>query len=261
MELLKATPEWNAFAQTKADDMAAAATAVKESGQTLALSEDQQQTLSEVRQHLQSEGITLMAVRSSSPEEDLEGASFAGIYETVLGVVDDGLEAAIRTCFTSALDERVVAYKLRSGFDPLDPKIAVIIQKQIASEVSGVAFSLNPLNNCYDQCVINASLGLGETVVDGTITPDQWVVDKVTNAILEKTPGKKGVAVYLKADGGTETRTPEAPMALCLSDEQALAITELTARVEVEYGKPVDIEWTYEGEQLSLLQARPITTY
>ena len=85
----------------------------------------------------------------------------------------------------------MVAYKQISGFDPLDPKIAVIIQKQVASDVSGVAFSLNPMNNSYDQCVINANYGLGETVVDGTITPDQWVVDKITNQILENTNGKK----------------------------------------------------------------------
>ena len=261
MERLKVSPEWKAFAQTKADDVAAAATAVKDSAQTLTFSEDQQQTLSEVRQHLQTEGITLMAVRSSSPEEDLEGASFAGIYETLLGVTDDGLEAAIKTCFASALDERVVAYKQRRGFDPLDPKIAVIIQKQIASEVAGVAFSLNPVNNRYDECVINANFGLGETVVDGAITPDQFVVDKVTNVILEKTPGQKDVATYLKADGGTESRAPDSPSQYCLADNQILAVAALTTEVEAEYGKPMDIEWAYEGGQLYLLQARPITAY
>ena len=261
MEELKAGPEWKVFSQTKADDMAVAAATVKNSAQTLTFSEDQQQTLSEVRQYLQTEGITMMAVRSSSPEEDLEGASFAGIYETVLGVIDDGLEAAIKICFTSALDVRVVAYKQKSGFDPLDPRIAVVIQKQIAADVSGVAFSLNPVNNSYDQCVINANFGLGETVVDGAVTPNQWVVDKVTKVILEKSPGNKTTAVYLKADGGTEPRAPESPTSPCLSDEQALAITELTARVEAEYGKPIDIEWTYEGGQLYLLQARPITSY
>jgi pyruvate,water dikinase len=261
MERLKASPEWKAFAQTKTDDMVAAATAVKNSAQTLTFSEDQQQTLSEVRQHLQTEGTTLMAVRSSSPEEDLEGASFAGIYETVLGVTEGNLEAAIKTCFSSALDERVVAYKQKRGFDPLDPKIALIIQKQIASEVSGVAFSLNPVTNCYDECVINANFGLGVTVVEGTITPDQFIVDKVTNVILEKTPGQKDVAIYLKADGGTESKALDSPSEFCLSDEQLLAVTSLAAQVEAEYGKPMDIEWAYEGGQLYLLQARPITTY
>jgi len=261
MKLLKATSEWKAFAQAKDDGMAAAARAVKHSCQTLAFSEDQGQALAEVRQYLQKEGLKLMAVRSSSPEEDLEGASFAGIYETVLGVTDGDLEDAIKVCFASALDERVVAYKKQSGFDPLDPKIAVIIQKQIKSEVSGVAFSLNPVNNSYDQCMINANFGLGETVVDGTITPDQAVVDKVTNTIMEKTPGKKDVAIYLKADGGTESREPDSLLEFCLADDQILAVTALTTQVEAAYGKPMDIEWAYEGEQLYLLQARPITAY
>jgi len=261
MEQVKTTSVWNVYTQAKDDGMVAAANAVKHSCQTLAFTDDQQQTLVEVRQDLQAKGITLMAVRSSSPEEDMEGASFAGIYETVLGVTDGDLEAAIKTCFASALDERVVAYKQMNGFDPLDPKIAVVIQEQIASEVSGVAFSLNPVNNSYDQCVINANFGLGVTVVDGTITPDQAVVDKVTNTILEKTSGKKNVAIYLKVDGGTKSRQPESPSEFCLSDDQILVVTALTTRIEAEYGKPMDIEWAYDGEQLYLFQARPITTY
>ncbi len=261
MNQLKATAEWKAFTQSQDGAMMAAATAVKTFCQTLTFTESQRQTLIEIRQYLQSESIALMAVRSSSPEEDMEGASFAGIYETVLGVTNENLENAIKTCFASALDKRVVAYKQKSGFDPLDPKIAVIIQKQIASDASGVAFSLNPVNNAYDQCVINANFGLGETVVDGTVTPDEAVVDKVTNTILEKTSGKKDVAIYLKADGGTESKQPDSPSEFCISDDQILDITSLTAQIEAEYGKPMDIEWAYEDEQLYLLQARPITAY
>jgi pyruvate,water dikinase len=261
LEQLKTTPEWNVFTQAKDDGMTTAAMAVKNSCQALAFIAEQQKILAEVRQYLQSEGIMLMAVRSSSPEEDMEGASFAGIYETVLGATDANLENAIKTCFASALDERVVAYKQQSGFDPLDPKIAIIIQKQIASDASGVAFSLNPVNNSYDQCVINANFGLGETVVDGTVTPDEAVVDKVTNTILKKSPGNKDVAFFLKADGGTQSETPDSPSDFCLTDDQILAVTALTTQIEAEYGKPMDIEWAYEDGQLYLLQARPITTY
>lgn len=261
MTQIKATPEWETFTQSGDDERAAAAPDVKAACRTLALTDDQQRALTEVRQYFQAQGITLLAVRSSSPEEDLEGASFAGIYETVLGVTDCALEEAIKTCFASALDERVVAYKQARGFDPLDPKIAVVIQKQIASEVSGVAFSLNPVNNCYDECVINANFGLGATVVDGTITPDHFVVDKVTHSILEKAPGRKDVALYLRETGGTESKTRDTPSEFCLSDAQILAVTTLTTKVEAEYSKPMDIEWAYEGGQLYLLQARPITTY
>ncbi|MGV7229631.1 MAG: PEP/pyruvate-binding domain-containing protein [Nitrospirales bacterium] len=261
MNQLKSAPEWKEFSQAADDDRVAAATAVKKLCQTLTFSAKQKQLLTEVRQYLQTEGITLMAVRSSSPEEDMEGTSFAGIYETVLGVTDSDLEAAIKTCFASALDERVVAYKQKSGFDPLDPKIAAIIQKQIASEASGVAFSLNPVNNSYDQCVINANFGLGETVVDGTVTPDEAIVDKVTKTILKKSLGIKDIAVYLEANGSIKSESPASPSEFCISDDQIVAISKLTTRIETEYGKPMDIEWAYESGQLYLLQARPITTY
>ncbi|MHA2294376.1 MAG: PEP/pyruvate-binding domain-containing protein [Candidatus Hodarchaeales archaeon] len=261
IDQIKTMPTWQAFTKATGDGILGVVKAVKKSCQTLAFSEAQQQAVSDVRKFLQSENTPLVAVRSSSPEEDLEGASFAGIYETVLGVTDSALEEAIKTCFASTLDERVVAYKQQHGYDPFDPKIAVIIQKQVVSEVSGVAFSLNPVTNSYDDCVINANFGLGETVVDGTVTPDQFTVDKVKNKILEKVTGKKDVSHHVKAGGGTETRTSAYPSVLCLTDDQVLAITSLTSHIETEYGKPMDIEWAYEEGQLYLLQARPITGY
>ena len=258
---IKSTSEWQSLTQAKGDALIAAANNIKKICQKLEFTEDQKQALLEVREFLRSEEISLMAVRSSSPEEDLEGASFAGIYETVLGVNDSNLEEAINTCFTSALDARVFAYKEKNGFDLYDPKIAVVLQKQIASDISGVAFSLNPVSNDYDEAVINANFGLGVTVVDGTVTPDQFIVDKVTGTIIEKTAGKKDIAIYLKADGGTETKNISDPTNICLSDEQIVAITSLVTKIETEYNMPMDIEWAYEGENLYLLQARPITTY
>jgi phosphoenolpyruvate synthase/pyruvate phosphate dikinase len=97
------------------------------------------------------------AVRSSSPEEDLAGASFAGLYETVLGVDSGSLSDAIRTCFCSCLDERVLLYKAGMNFESLAPAIAVVVQRLVASDISGVAFSLNPLTNDFDEILINAS--------------------------------------------------------------------------------------------------------
>jgi pyruvate,water dikinase len=261
IEQIKSTSEWHSLTQTKGDALSAAADNIKRISQALEFTGDQKQALSDVRKFLQSEEISLMAVRSSSPEEDLEGASFAGIYETVLGVKDGNLEEAIKTCFASTFDARVFAYKEKNGFDPYDPKIAVVIQKQIKSDISGVAFSLNPVSNDYDEAVINANFGLGVTVVDGTVTPDQFIVDKVTSTILEKTAGKKDFAVYLKSDGGTETKNLADPSKICLSNEQIVAITSLVTKIETEYDKPMDIEWAYEGGTLYLLQARPITGY
>ena len=109
----------------------------------------------------------MYSVRSSSPEEDMQGASFAGMYETYLGVTTDRIEARIRDVFVSCIDFRVVAYKRQKGFDHTRYAIAVVVMTQIRSDSAGVAFSLNPLNNCYDEVVINANFGLGESVVSG----------------------------------------------------------------------------------------------
>ncbi|MHA1490507.1 MAG: PEP/pyruvate-binding domain-containing protein, partial [Promethearchaeota archaeon] len=261
IEHVKSTSEWQSLTQSKGDDLSAAANGIKKISQTLEFNEEQKQALLKVREFLRLKEISLMAVRSSSPEEDLEGASFAGIYETVLGVNEGKLDEAIKTCFASAFDGRVLTYKEKNGFDSYDPKIAVVIQKQIASEISGVAFSLNPVSNDYDEAVINGNFGLGVTVVDGMVTPDQFIVDKVTSTIIEKTAGKKDIAVYLNAEGGTETKNLTDPTKICLSDEQIIGITSLVSQIETKYDRPMDIEWAYEGDTLYLLQARPITTY
>ena len=206
-------------------------------------------------------GGVFFAVRSSSPEEDLEGASFAGGYETVLGVKPDGILDAVRRAFASCFGERVVVYKREHGFNVTQPYIAVVVQQQIASETAGVAFSLNPINNDYDEIVINANFGLGESVVSGQVSPDTFVVDKVKRVILESKAGKKETAIWLGENGGTYEKPVSDHARLCLTDTQALQVADLTTQVEHLYGKPMDIEWTFSGKQLYLLQARPITTY
>ena len=195
------------------------------------------------------------------PEEDLEGSSFAGGYETTLGVTRGTLQAAILHSFTSVFDERIVKYKMQHGLATDDPRIAVVVQRQIASDVSGVAFSLNPQNNCFDEAVINANFGLGETVVAGVVTPDTYVVDKVTLKLIDKSIANKSHALHLENGGGTRERANERPDAPCLTDAQAIDVAQLAARAEYHYGKPMDIEWAIEDGTLHLLQSRPITTY
>lgn len=201
------------------------------------------------------------AVRSSSPEEDLEGASFAGVYETYLGVDRRTIVDALRKAFASAFDERVFVYKIQHGFDPESPKIAVVVQQQIAAQSAGVGFSLNPLNNDYDEAVINANRGLGESVVSGMVTTDQFVINKVDRTIVERQLGGKERAVYLDDRGGTVEREGVDRGSFCIDDEQALDITEMLVRIESIYEMPVDTEWAIADERLYLLQARPITAY
>lgn len=202
----------------------------------------------------------LYAVRSSSPEEDLAGASFAGGYETILGVNESGIFDVVKKAFISCMDERVFFYKYQNDFDTSVLRIAVVIQEQIASEVSGVGFSLNPLNNCFDEVVINANTGLGESVVSGMITPDEFIVDKSSRSIMERKIGTKEQSIVLDGRGGTMVvdGLKEEP---ALKDAQILELADLTIKVEEYYGMPMDIEWAYYENTLYLLQARPITTY
>ena len=259
LDEVQAGSAWQAFLDSGDDDTRAACDGVKAACTSLALTDEQQAALGEALGTLNAEHC--FAVRSSSPEEDLAGTSFAGGYETTLGVTPDTLEEALRTSFTSVFDERIVAYKRQHGMATDDPRIAVIVQEQVPSEVSGVAFSLNPQNNCYDEAVINANFGLGETVVNGHVTPDTYVVEKVRGEILERGIASKSHAAWLVNGGGTEERDNGDPQAASLTDEQALAVAELAADAEEHYGAPMDIEWAIHDSTLYLLQSRPITAY
>lgn len=219
------------------------------------------------QQRVMNEALALLgeskffAVRSSSPEEDQSGNSFAGMYATRLGVKLTDLQAGIRWVFSSLLDFRLMAYKNQVGIEFEDASIAVIVQVQLDSEISGIGFSLNPQNNAYDEAVINASFGLGEAIVSGIVTPDIYIVDKVESMVIKKTVNQKENGVWLHADGGIDQGPCENPKAQALSDQKIVAVAKLIGRCESYYGVPVDIEWAYEKNELYLLQVRPITTY
>jgi pyruvate,water dikinase len=203
----------------------------------------------------------MFAVRSSSPDEDLAGASFAGGYETFLGVTRETLLEAVQGAFASAFDERVFVYKQQQGFAVEQPRIAVVVQLQVASDIAGVGFTLNPINNDYDEAVIDANWGLGESVVSGMVTSDNFVVNKVSKTIIEKTLGSKEAAVWLMPDGGIEEQPGQKTDEFCLTDAQALEIGDLLSQIEELYQQPTDIEWAFAGGKLYMLQARPITTH
>ncbi|MGV8906078.1 MAG: PEP/pyruvate-binding domain-containing protein [Acetobacterium sp.] len=204
---------------------------------------------------------SVFAVRSSSPEEDLRDTSFAGMYDTILGVTYKTLEISIVTAFTSMFDIRVVEYKKLNNKMIDDPLIAVIVQKQIASEISGIAFSINPNNNCFDEAMISASFGLGETIVSGQVTPDTYIVEKVKSIIIEKNIAAKIQGLWLLENGGTITKKNRNPQAQALNDEQILSVSDLVSECEKYYGQPIDAEWAISQGKLYLLQARPITAY
>ena len=206
----------------------------------------------------------LYAVRSSSPEEDLSGASFAGNYETYLGIKFDSIEEYALKSFISCLDYRVFKYKLEKGFSVSEIKIAIVVMKQINSDVSGVGFSINPINNDYDEAVINSNFGLGESVVGGIITPDEFIVNKISKKIISQKLGSKEKIVKLN-DNKNETsvieQTEEKKKELSLTKELILQLVENIINIEKHYKIPIDIEFGIENNILYILQARPITTY
>ena len=159
-EAIKATPEW---AAVLANPTKETCDRVKALAALMTLTQDQDAALDRELRTLGDDAV--FAVRSSSPEEDLSGTSFAGMYETFLGTSRDRLASVIAQAYASIFDIRVMSYKAQHGIALQGTAISVIVQHQIASDVSGVGFSLNPMNNCYDEAVIDASFGLGLSLI------------------------------------------------------------------------------------------------
>jgi len=192
----------------------------------------------------------LYAVRSSSPEEDLFGASFAGNYETYLGIQFESLEKYTLKSFISCLDFRVMKYKSEKGFDVADFKIAIVIMKQINSDVSGVGFSINPINNDYDEVVVTSNFGLGESVVGGIVTPDEYIVNKLSKKIVSTKLGTKDKVVKLNT-GKDETsvlnQKEENKKLSSLNEDILLQIVDNIIQIEKHYEIPIDIEFGVEN--------------
>lgn len=208
---------------------------------------------------------TYVAVRSSGTAEDLEGASFAGLHDTYLDILGvENLIDAVKRCWASLWTGRATFYRHSQGFDHFTSSIAVVVQTMVESEISGVMFTGNPMNTATDQILINASWGLGEAIVSGIVTPDEYIVRHQGPAILEKSLGSKEVTIsrdVKKGNGIVEEETEKSLREkFTLSDKQALELSSIGLRIQESYGDfPQDIEWAYRDGQFYLLQARPIT--
>lgn len=204
-----------------------------------------------------------VAVRSSANAEDLPFASFAGQQDTFLNVVGpEQVLDAVRRCWASLWTDRAVSYRAAGGIDHRGVRLAVVVQRMIASETAGVMFTADPVTGRRTETVIDASPGLGEAVVSGSVNPDHFVVDAVTSAVIESRLGDKRHMVRPVAGGGTvEVPLDDGSDRACLSDQQVKALVELGRRVTAHYGAPQDTEWAIdERGDLWLTQARPITT-
>jgi pyruvate,water dikinase len=241
---LKDSHLWEKFLVAKEKEIEHACRELKHAAAHFHLTAEQKEILESALQKFDAD--ELFAVRSSSPHEDLEGASFAGGYETILGESRKTVENAIQQCFQSLFDYRVIVYMRANCFDATDLKIPVVLQKQVASDISGVGLSLNPVTNNFDEAVFNANWGLGETVVSGVITPDTFIVDKVSGIVRDSTVGGKAFSIWLNFHGGTDKKENFRSNEKTLSDVQLIELTQLVKKVESIYGKPMDIEWAFE---------------
>jgi len=203
-----------------------------------------------------------VAVRSSATAEDLPDSSFAGQQETFLNVREQDLIRRVKECWASLFTQRAIYYRQQRGFPHADVDIAVVVQRMVDAEKSGVMFTSHPSTG-DPQITIEAAWGLGEAVVSGTVSPDNYVYDRERGAVDEVTVADKKVEMVKDAETG-ETVTLEVDEerrnARVLSDAEIGELVELGKRVEDHYGTPQDVEWAiYDGE-IYMLQSRPITT-
>ena len=196
-----------------------------------------------------------VAVRSSATAEDLAEASFAGQQDTFLNVTPDELLDALKACWASLWSERAIAYRQTQDIADEGLAMAVVIQEMCEAEVSGVLFTVGPFNR--NLSVIESNWGLGESVVSGAITPDNFHVSRETGEVLEKSVATKREMVTA---AGVSEVSPAQQDVPSLTDAQLKELTKLGLRVENHYGQPMDIEWALADGQFALLQARYITT-
>ncbi len=225
--------------------------------------------------------ITDVAVRSSATAEDLPDASFAGQQETYLNVRGPApLMNAVRNCFASIFTDRAISYRQSFGYDHFSIGLSVCIQKMVRSDLgaSGVAFSLDTESGFKDVVVINASFGLGELIVQGSVSPDEYLVfkpglEKGFSSIIEKKLGKKDLMMVYgdNPDERVKIIHVEKPLQhrYCLKDERILQLAKWVTKIEAYYSQlkgywcPMDVEWAVDGlsKELFIVQARPETIH
>ena len=207
-------------------------------------------------------GAGAVAVRSSATAEDLPEAAFAGQQETFLGINDESaLLAAVRRCWASLWSDPAIAYRRHHGMAAMPVKLAVIVQRLVPADAAGVLFTANPITGARDETVIEASVGLGEAVVSGIVTPDHYTLRYWRHRwrIAARSLGRRETEIRLSAGEGTKQIAGSPTTAPALPDEALLQLARMGASIARRFGRPQDIEWAWANEKLFILQSRPIT--
>lgn len=223
-----------------------------------AIPDELQNEIKEAYHRLSGTHDVLVAVRSSATAEDLPNASFAGQQETYLNVkgVEELIES-VRKCWASLFEARAIFYRADMGFDHFKVGLAAVVQKMVESESSGIMFTIDPITNDENKITIESIFGLGQPIVSGEITPDQYLLDKKSLKIVKKHVViqdwqliKSGKVKISKAYQDHQK----------ISDEKIKELGDYGRQIETHYGKPQDIEWAMYDHKINIVQARPVTT-
>jgi pyruvate,water dikinase len=207
-----------------------------------------------------------VAVRSSATTEDATDASFAGLQDTYLWIQETKqVLDKLRSCWASLYSVESISYRRRRGFPEKSVAMAVVIQTMVDARTAGVMFTRSPTTGDPSVITIEGAWGLGSAVVGGEVTPDRWVIGKITGEIPVREISAKLIQHVPAASGGTETVpvAEELQRVACMSDEELQALRAIARKVEKHYGRAQDIEWAIDrhNQQVFLLQSRPETVW
>jgi pyruvate, water dikinase len=197
-----------------------------------------------------------VAVRSSATAEDGQDHAWAGQLDSFLNTTEKDLLNKVQRCWASLFTPRAIFYRFEKGLDTTKISVAVVVQKMVESEISGIAFSVHPVTQDYNQLIIEAGCGLGEAIVSGQITPDSYVVDKIPRKIVDINISEQERGLYKIDGGGNEWKDIPASLGARqkLSEAQILELSEIILGIEKHYGFPCDIEWAFENVEFYIVQ-------
>lgn len=221
-----------------------------------------QDIAAEIQKSFQELKAKYVAVRSSATAEDSASAAWAGQLESYLNTTEETLLENVKKCWASLFTPRAIFYRFEKDLHKQKISVAVVVQKMVESEKSGIAFSVHPVTQDKNQLIIEAGFGLGEAIVSGQITPDSYVVEKQPRRIIDKNVQTQAKGLYRAKNGGNEwcDITKEQGEKQVLSYDEILGLSELVIKIENHYEFPCDIEWAFENEKFYIVQSRPITT-
>lgn len=220
----------------------------------------------EIKSHFKKLGAEFVAVRSSATAEDSSSAAWAGQLDTFLNTTENELIKNVQRCWASLFTPRAIFYRFEKGLHKTDISVAVVVQKMIESEVSGIAFSVHPVTEDCNQLIIEAGFGLGEAIVSGQITPDSYVVEKSPRKIIDTNISTQERGLYRSTSSRQAESNEWRDISQTvgekqkLNEGQILGLSELVIHIEKHYGFPCDIEWAFAGGEFYITQSRPITT-